>query len=422
MRIDKLTLANFRCFDYREIEFNPQFNLLIGENSAGKTSLLDALSVAVGSWFLGIRGYGSRHIRHEEVRLVTIQQGSEVGFEEQYPVQLLAHGSVLGEPLVRYRELRSPEGRTTYANAWRIKELAWRTDRRVRRNEEAVLPLIAYYGTGRLWLEVRSQERKEEERGKRSLSRFEGYRNSIDPRCSPAELVRWLKRQAWISFQERKETIHLQVVRKAILGMLEGATDLRYDPRVEDIVVTFGDGGSQPFHNLSDGQRNLLALTGDLASRAARLNPHLEERILEETSGVVLIDEIDLHLHPKWQRRIVQDLRRTFPKVQFVATTHSPQVISEIEPEQVLLMTRDDVIRPDRTLGMDSNWILRHIMGTEDRPPEVAKALRRVEDLIRKSSFPAARREIKKQRQLGIDLPEWSILETRMKRIETLGE
>ncbi|MGH9765374.1 MAG: AAA family ATPase, partial [Blastocatellia bacterium] len=104
------------------------------------------------------------------------------------------------------------------------------------------------------------------------------------------------------------------------------------------VIVEIESQGKQPFNNLSDGQRSMLALVGDIAQKAVTLNPHLGPNALEETPGAVLIDELDLHLHPKWQRRIVEDLRRTFPKIQFVATTHSPFLIQSLRSGEELIM------------------------------------------------------------------------------------
>jgi predicted ATP-binding protein involved in virulence len=104
------------------------------------------------------------------------------------------------------------------------------------------------------------------------------------------------------------------------------------------VVIRFANGDQQPFMNLSDGQRSMLALVGDLAQKAATLNPHLGADVLQRTEGVVLIDELDLHLHPTWQRHVIEDLRFTFPKLQFIGTTHSPFLIQSLRSGEELLM------------------------------------------------------------------------------------
>jgi predicted ATP-binding protein involved in virulence len=126
-------------------------------------------------------------------------------------------------------------------------------------------------------------------------------------------------------------------------------------------------------NQLSDGEKCLLAMVGDLARRLAIANPSLENPLQGE--GVVLIDEIELHLHPKWQREIIPALTRTFPNCQFIATTHSPQVISEVKPNGIYILeaTSEGVVarRPESSYGRDSNRILEDLMGVPARPQEI---------------------------------------------------
>ena len=306
MRVDHLTMNNFKGFKRYEVSLHPQFNLIVGENGAGKTSILEALSVVAGSWFLGLRGYDTRHIRHEDVRLDSLLSDTGVNWERQFPCVVGASGEILDEHLTWSRALNSPSGRTTYTDARNIKELAARSDTKVRdtEGEPLVLPLISYYSTERLSNVPRELARvrgPEKIKGKAALSRLEAYRNSVDPRLSVSELVEWIARESWRAYQRGTSTPTFQVAREALLRNLDGALDLFFDAEFGEVIVEFRDTGRQPFTNLSDGQRCMLALIGDLARKAATLNPHLGERALTETPGVVLIDELDLHLHPKWQ-------------------------------------------------------------------------------------------------------------------------
>jgi predicted ATP-binding protein involved in virulence len=211
----------------------------------------------------------------------------------------------------------------------------------VRRGEEILLPLISYYGTGRLWQEPRELFQVSDPMSiatKEESSRFSGYWNSVDPRLSVSQLTRWIARQSWITYQQQNRTPPAFVaVKKAIVSCIENATNLYFDAALGEVVVEM-QGGAQPFSNLGDGQRSMLAMVGDIAQKAAKLNPHLGDKVLEQTSGVVLIDELDLHLHPRWQRRIIDDLRRSFPKIQFICTTHSPFLIQSLRSGEELIM------------------------------------------------------------------------------------
>lgn len=369
MRIDQLVVKNFKGFKHREFRFHPRFNLIVGVNGTGKTSLLDALSVAAGSWFLGFSGCDTRHIRQSEV---TLSHFGEKGWEPQHPCTVEATGEVVTETLSWSRSLNTPGGRTTYGEARNIKGMATRIYDSVRSGGDDSLPLISYCGTGRLWNMPREQAQVKNEQKiarKEKLSRLEGYRNNVDPRLSVAELVRWIARQSWITFQKGGQTKPIfDTIQKAIISCIDGATNLGFDADLGEIIAEIAGQEKQPFNNLSDGQRCMLAMVGDIAEKAATLNPHLGNNVLEETPGVVLIDELDLHLHPKWQRRVIEDLRRTFPRIQFFATTHSPFLIQSLRSGEELVLLEG---QPTAQLGNKSlEEIARGIMDVSN--PQVS--------------------------------------------------
>jgi predicted ATP-binding protein involved in virulence len=342
MRIDSLLLENFKGFKRRELLFHPQFTLIVGENGSGKTSLLDALAVAIGSWFLGVSGVETRHIRPEEVRLEAFPSDAGTNWEGQYACVVEASGSILHQPITWRRSLNGLGGRTTRTDAAAIRKQAEKATRAVRDGVPVLLPLVSYYGTGRLWNTPREQGQvKEPPAGllAKELSRLDGYKTSVDPRLSVGALVQWIARQSWLTFQQGgKENPIFQAVRHALMCSIPGAEEVRFDAKLGEVVIRFANGDQQPFMNLSDGQRSMLALVGDLAQKAATLNPHLGADVLQETEGVVLIDELDLHLHPTWQRHVIEDLRSTFPRLQFICTTHSPFLIQSLRSGEELLM------------------------------------------------------------------------------------
>lgn len=413
MRIDQLIVQNFKGFDTREFSFHPQFNLIVGVNGTGKTSTLDALAVAIGSWFLGVKGADSRHIRPNEVLLGDFEHEDiddegkrhfSVHWENVYPCRVQARGEVLGKRIEWIRSLNSPGGRTTYSEATQIKRLATQADAAVRKGEDVTLPLISYYGTGRLWLEPRDSYQVSDPMrvaDKEELSRFAGYWNSVDPRLSVGQLTRWIARQSWVSYQQGNRTPPVfSAVKNAIVGCVEGATNIYFDAALGEVVVKM-QGGTQPFSNLSDGQRSMLALVGDIAHKAAKLNPHLGAKVLDETTGVVLIDELDLHLHPRWQRRIIENLRRTFPKIQFVCTTHSPFLIQSLRSGAELIVLDGGATPELRNLGIEQ--IAAGIMGVDhpEASPEYLRMLNAAKEYLAElddaSRSPADRLESFKQ-------------------------
>ncbi|MEZ4863519.1 MAG: AAA family ATPase [Caldilineaceae bacterium] len=175
--------------------------------------------------------------------------------------------------------------------------------------------------------------------------------------------------------QERHESTQFQIVKAALQQALEGCRRVDYHLRLGLLVEIEGQ-PRLPFGMLSDGQRNMLAMVGDLAIKAAQLNPHLGETVLRATPGVVLIDELDLHLHPRWQQHIVEDLRRLFPEVQFIATTHSPFIIQTLRTGELISLDTQPIPETGN-LGVEE--IARGLMNVPR--PEVSPRYREMVDV-----------------------------------------
>lgn len=391
MRLETLRLQNFRGYVDREFALHPQFNLVIGENGSGKTSFLEAAAVAIGSWLLGFRGHDSRNIWDRDVRHVL--EFVEKRYRElpQYPVRVTATGLLhiakVGRatpnakvdylaserpntpnprevPVQWVRSVDGQGGRTTRSGASKLKVHAEAMANAVLKQEPRVLPLIRYFGAGRLWESVRDTSRKavSKHKGKqpaeladeadeiekalhdanRLSEPFYGYRMSVDKRCSPNDLIRWMGVERRNELDEEDSSPALRLVYQAIEAMLPEIASARYSTKLRTLVLKYQNGERHTFNELSDGYRNVVAIAADLAIKAAMLNPQLADRALEMTPGVVLIDELDLHLHPKWQRRVIGDLRRTFPMLQFICTTHSPFLIQSLDSSDELISLEEN--------------------------------------------------------------------------------
>jgi predicted ATP-binding protein involved in virulence len=410
VRIDRLIIFNFKAFRLREINFDPHFNLIVGDNATGKTSLLDALAIAMDSWFLGMRtAEKAGGIDTGHVHLATYLHGDTATFEKQFPSRIEARGVVLGDPVNWARELSREGGKTTTGEAKEISSLAERADTDVRDGREITLPLICSYGTERLWFESRHYNKpsKKGDTTPKRPSRFDGYRDCTAFEIQQTVLLEWMQAQFLTSKQLEQSTNAWNLVKGAVIDCVENATDLNFDPRYNEFVIRQESLGDQLFSNLSDGQRIMLTLIGDLVRRIVTLNPHLEERALLETSGIVLVDELDLHLHPKWQRRVIGDLKRTFPKIQFVATTHSPQLIGEALPTEIHILEDGKVTRPARSFGVDSSAILDEVMHVSPRNSEIEELLKRLAELIDREDVQRAREVLAQvEARLGTSDPE----------------
>ena len=410
MRLETLYLENFRGYVNREFTFHPQFNLIVGENGDGKTSLLEAAAVAVGSWLLGFPGQDSRNILPRDVRQVTELVEKRYRELPQYPVRVSATGYVHLAKTARLgaaasidyipsdnlakeyprdvsveweRSIESAGGKTTRSGVKKLKKCSDVMCRSIYEQDPLILPLLRYFGAGRLWESVRdtSGNALSKHRGKqpaelaedaddllmaldnhaRLSEPFYGYRMSVDKRCNPDDLIRWMGVERRNEIDEEETSPSLRLVYSAIEMMLPEIQSASYSTKLRTLVLRYASGERHTFSELSDGYRNVVAIAADLAIKAAMLNPQLAERALEMTPGVVLIDELDLHLHPKWQRRIVADLRRTFPMLQFICTSHSPFLIQSLQSGEELIVLNGKTVADLGHLPIER--IAQEIMG-----------------------------------------------------------
>lgn len=364
MRIDRLTVTNFKNFEEETFEFHRQFTLLVGDNGAGKTAVLDALRIGVGAYLLGIPHSRAPSIKREYVRRETRRNGEFSTFEPVTPCAVGCEGRVHLSELRWTRELRSLGGKTNRVGARALTQCV--AERFDDTQPGTAFPLIVSYSTGRLWIEPRTTKhvRSAVRQPLGKLSRFEAYRGCLDPAVSSELLRRWIKKMALIAVQEKRPLGSLDAVYSAVVGCVEGAERVLYDFELDDIALDFEDGERFPFGFLSDGQRSMAALAADIALRCVQLNPHLAGEAPIETEGVALIDELDLHLHPNWQRVVVRNLTSIFPKLQFVATSHSPFIVQSLDGHGLVNLSDRGVLE-ERTEPYSIEDVAEETMGVD---------------------------------------------------------
>ena len=221
-----------------------------------------------------------------------------------------------------------------------------------------------------------------------------------------AQFAVWMRVQEALAKEQSAAKRHLQVLRSAVDRFLPTYENLRpADEKSSRLLVDQG-GSTLDVGQLSDGERGVLALVLDLARRLSQANPSLDDP-LREGHAVVLIDEIDLHLHPKWQRQIVHNLAAAFPRCQFIATTHSPQVIGEVEHDRIQIIANSKVYSPTHSFGVDSSRVLEEIMNADPRTQKVEALLSQVSQEVGKQRYERARRLLAQLvDQLGENDPE----------------
>jgi predicted ATP-binding protein involved in virulence len=422
MRIDRLHIENFKKFSSQDFDFHPHFTLLVGDNGSGKTSVLDALAVAMGIWLVRPPDSEVRNSRRKilpsEIRLIPSQEGDRIQFREVTPATIRASGNIAGQDGIDWAQRSRGTSRTEVFRDWRAYQIIQAIYDRDRRGEKILCPVLAYYGAGRAWLP--SNERVPKARKPNDQARrWAAFYDCFNERIRFAELRRWFLGET-IAAGNRNGRMRpgFDVVKRAILRCLPEADGIWYDNDRQQIVFSIA-GNAQPFDNLSAGQKMMLALVADLAIKAVTQNAYLlppDElgpdheslpKVLLETPGVVLIDELDVHLHPKWQRRVASDLKETFPCIQFICTSHSPQVIGEVKPEEVRSLDGGEVTTPTRSFGIDSSRVLEEVMDATSRNESVEALLRELFGLIDTENFNDARELLTKvEAQLGPDDPE----------------
>ena len=390
MKLKKIRITNYRCFKETDIEFDDHATLIVGKNGAGKTAILDAVAVAVSTFLLGIDGGVSRSISKDDARYEFHDLDGTVDPQHQFPVSIESIGDCLDNCDVKWmRSLNSESGNTTVKEARELTNISKDAQKRIMTGDKSlILPLISYYGTGRLYAQ------KKEKKNIKSLTEFKRQVGYVD--CMAAEsneklMLNWFQIQTLKSLQEQQRTgkveksLLLKIVESAICKCFERISgsknaDIVFDLDTHRLVLNFegADGSLQKFamDEMSDGYKNTLSMIGDIAYRMAVLNPMLGDKVLEETTGVVVIDEIDLHLHPQWQQTIISDLNTIFPKIQFIVSSHAPAVINSVAKEQIRILDNGEIYMPAaQTYGRDANSILREVMKVSERPADIKQRM-----------------------------------------------
>ena len=397
-RLDKLELENFRCFSKIQIEFDEKLTVIVALNGGGKTTVLDA---ACFGWQFFLQGIeleqSAKTIRDTDIRRTRSQDGAMVPMK---PVSLSGSSFIggksvdwsvdKGQTLAKNTSSRADED---IREAGRVLRLATQAYAEHTSASPPTLPAIGYYGTGRLWAaqKITKARRKNV---KADNSPTSGYDQCLSPSSHFAIFEVWFERYSREAQQERmseKQSPHrpadkLKAVVNAVDALLKpvGWRSLAFDFTDETIVAEHPVHGRLPVSTLSDGIRVIIGLVGDIAHRCVRLNPHFGADAAKLTPGVIMIDEVDMHLHPEWQQLILGALTDAFPHIQFIITTHSPQVLTTVKRESIRILAQDEdgiwsAAMPDEeTKGVESATVLASVMGVDPVPnvPEAAELSR----------------------------------------------
>lgn len=384
MYIENLHLINYRSFEELRMSFHEKLTVIVGGNGVGKTSILESLAIACGTFFLGLDNVKSASIKPTDARYSYYRIGSGLDSQQQFPVSILAKGSVGGKALWWRRSLMTLGGKTTYGEASQLIRISKEYRMRLMEGDDSlILPIIAYYGTGRMW----DYHREKPSEATRKSSRTNGYIDCLDGTANIKLMLKWFQKmtvQKYQRYEQGRGVIpEYEAVCEAIAHCFALATGyqkvkVQYNMDINELVVSYIDFQDNfvqlPLNQLSDGYKCTMSLVADIAYRMAVLNPQLLNNVLSETPGIVMIDEVDLHLHPEWQQHVLGDLQEIFPNVQFIVSTHAPAIINTVQGESLRILKDNQVFgSPDETYGKDVNTIVRAIMEADERPKDIKK-------------------------------------------------
>lgn len=377
MKLEKITLENFRCYQKLEIDLHANITVLAANNGQGKTSILDAVRIAlwpfVSQFDLARTSYAdpANTITIDDVRILkSVEQKSKVFgaldvMARQFPSSVSALGSHQSN-LVNWQRFRDSEAKKSQtkddAGAKALKNNAKALQKSIRDLNVApkTLPVFGYYGTGRLWREKRLMGGKKgnTEKANEQIRTF-AYQDCLDPASSFKQFQDWFtsaylkvmeyqikQLEDGATFIEVPDELRrpVKVVQDAVNAVLKpvGWQHLQYSEKYDkSLVLKHPDHGVMKISQLSDGIKNMLAMIADVAYRCVLLNGHLQDQAAKQSPGVVMIDEVDMHLHPQWQQTVIKALREAFPEIQFIVTTHSPQVLSTVAAESIRVIKHE---------------------------------------------------------------------------------
>ena len=414
MKVEELTIENFRGIGELTLTFDGPQNttVLVGVNGSGKSTILDCLAKLFVFFILP---WPAEDRDCFGFRITDLKNGFEKGelsISVLFPSGPQSCSLTLKQGGPRYPLELCDRGHTDLLEDW------------VRSGVQ--LPIVVMYAVDRVVIDVPLEPRQD----KAQFTQIDAFDGALNQRRIEFQsFFQWFRTREDVENERiRKDRSYcdpqLDAVRNAIYQLVPGFANLqvRRSPVLSMVVEKGGE--ELLIDQLSDGEKCLMAMTGDIARRLAIANPNSENPL--EGKGVVLIDEIDLHLHPAWQRSVIPSLERTFPNLQFIVTTHSPQVLSQVKPKNVYVLEPSaegiTAWHPPSSYGRDTNRILEEVLGVSARPEDIKDKLHAYFRHIDQGELEDARNLRKElEEKIGPDEPEFVRADVLMRRREIIG-
>ena len=397
MKINTLQLRDFRGIHELTMNLNSKSAILFGINGVGKSTVLAAIYLLYAP--IINRLVNQRFKQAVNLELSDILSGkasamleAEFSFEDVSEVFHYSRSIMYDNK--RDQDIKEIERLlTSFQNKYIGQKRIDEDNNLVYLDEKFNIPIFVNYGVNRLVLNTPLRFRN-----RQPFDQFSAYEKAIENQIAFSKFFEWFLDQEMYEMQQQRENnnyvdVSLTAVKRATLAMLDGCKNLHITSRPYSMKVT-KDGKELDILQLSDGEKCTLALFGDLARRLALANPSLANPL--EGEGVVLIDEIELHMHTMWQRKVLEVLKETFPNIQFIITTHSPQVLGEVNGEDynIFSMSRKDnevlVQNMESLYGLDTNTVLEDMLGTDSVSKRIKKLVDEMYQSIEVSDYDQA--------------------------------
>lgn len=398
MYLNNVHISNYRCIENLQIEFRPGTNIILGDNGVGKTSILSAIATGLSGYLEGVKGITPRNIMVGDIRFrMKALGGASAAMEFLTPVEISCNASYEQEHFswVRSRKDESSESRTkTYirdiASATSIKHFA----QDITNNFDGMLPILRYLGTARTNPSVVKASTKSSDAVNDRRCGYLGCLHSaidwnlIKNWCLKMEMEHFFQQAPMPEYEAFKNMVSNVMM---VINELDHRPKIYYSQRFGEIIYQEYDNPT-PITYLSAGYQSILRMVMDIAFRIATLNPQHGEK-MNKTPGIVLIDELDMALHPKWQWTVLRALRETFPNIQFIVATHSPILISSCKDEYLIHIDNDHQITyPSAAYGYSVDDVVKFVQGSYRIPKMAQDLYDQFEDAINEDDIPTARR------------------------------
>lgn len=408
MVLHEVSISNFKMFEHIKLVFEPGFNLILGDNGVGKTTILEAAAVALSGFFVGMEDVSARNIYKDDVHYQIIQDNNgtpnksyssptEIGSKLEYDRKTY--------PWIRAKKDATGGSKTTIAP----REIIQISQKLTNGSNDKMWPLISYQSASRHWISARSDAN--EKKRKQLHDRRCGYLGCLDKTIHLQSIYDWCKQMEWLSVKKHRAPENYEIFSNIISKFMSIINDgmvsaVFFHPNVEKLLYV-ENGEFREIEDLSAGYQSVLNLVIDLAYRMAILNPDAGSNI-QKAEGIVLIDEIDSNLHPKWQWRIVDALTETFPNIQFIVASHSPIIVSSCKKANIINVEAEQTVNyVESSYAFSVNEILRDMLGYHMRPEKVEKLIETFEDYMAQDKYIKAKEVLVQLVDiLGSDHPE----------------